>query len=117
MQKIIYIIIIFFLIFSPTYALVVEDLSDQITEQTGAVNKNLAETKAELGRLQINFDELKARLTTYEEKAIWKTDLPELYSTVEYVVAKGLQNQLLMLLMIVVFSFSAFFLFKSRKWI
>lgn len=117
MRKIIFSIIIFFLICSPAFSLIVEDLGQQITEETTAISSSLVETKAEIKALQSQINSLKETIAENQQKQVLKEDLPELYANIEAINFRGLQNQLIMLLMFSVFVFSAFFIFSSRKWV
>lgn len=115
MKRIILCIILFLLAFSFASALVVEELGEKIEEGTAGINSSLIETKAEIKVLQSQINSLKGELAQLQEKTLSKDDLPDIYATIDYLLFKNMQNNVVILLAFAVFFFSILFILKIKK--
>lgn len=113
-------IILFFLILfslSLVNAVVVEDISQQIEQGNETIMQSNAELIGKVNSLSNQVLELQKQLIELKEQQINKTDLPQLYSTIE-AINNGFHGQILATsLTLILFVLALLALAKSRGWL
>jgi len=116
-KKIFFILLIFILLFSNVNAIVVSDISSQIEQGNQKIMENNAQITSEVSQLKEQLARLQQDYSLLNESVLKRENIPELVFSMEIALNGFLQNLLIMLLVLVIFSFAGIFYAKSKGWL
>jgi len=116
-NKIFFIFLIFVLLFSNANAIVVSDISNQIEEGNQKIMENNAQMASEMSQLKEQLARLQQDYSLLNQEVLKRENIPELVFNIEVVLYTFLQQLLIMLLFLIIFSFAGLFYAKSKGWL
>jgi predicted PurR-regulated permease PerM len=117
LKKLFIAILIFFILLSQVNAIVVTDIQQQIQTGNADILRSNAEMTAQIAGLKSEMQSLSTQIADLKATSVMKTDLPEIYGTIQQLNRDATAQQLATLLAVVLCTFALLFLSKAKGWL
>jgi predicted PurR-regulated permease PerM len=117
LKKLFIAILIFVILFAQVNAVVVTDISEQIQSGNQNILQANAQMTAQIASLNVAMQNLSTQLVDLKASSVAKSDLPEIYGTIQQLNRDANGQQLATLLAVVVCVFALLFLSKAKGWL
>lgn len=117
MKKIFFILLVFLIFLTNVNAIVVQDIQQQIQTGNQDILRSNAEMTGQITALKTEVQNLTLEVQDLKANSVMKSDLPEVYGTIQQLNRDANGQMLATMLAVMVCGFAVLFLAKGKGWL